>query len=80
MLSRTAAYFKKRRCGNDQQWPKNLTQVTESSWQVDAVKKVHIFVDPQGEKIEAMEEIKWIFIGEVDARWSGGGIIYQFKK
>ena len=41
------------------EWPKNLTQVTESAWQVDAVKKGHIFVDCQGEKIEAMEEVKW---------------------
>ena len=35
-----------------------MTQVTESAWQVDAIKKVHVFVDPQGEKIEAMGEVK----------------------
>ena len=29
-------------------------RVTESVWQVDGVEKVHIYVDPQGEKIEAM--------------------------
>ena len=57
--ARSKAYFKKTFKGNDQQRPKNLTQVTESAWQIDAVKKVHVFVDPEGEKIEAMGEVKW---------------------
>ena len=57
--ARSKAYFQKKFKGNDQQRPKNLTQVTESAWQVDMVKKVHVFVDPQGENIEAMGEVKW---------------------
>ena len=57
--ARSKAYFQKKFKGNDQQRPKNLTQVTESAWQVDSIKKVHVFVDPQGQNIEAMGEVKW---------------------
>ena len=57
--ARGRAYFQKKFKKNDQQRPKNLTQVTESVWQVDSIKKVHVFVDPRGQNIEAMGEVKW---------------------
>ena len=52
--ARSRANFQKKFKCNDQQRPKNLTQVTESAWQVEAIEKVHVFVDPEGEKIDAM--------------------------
>ena len=58
-LSRTAAYFKKRHSGNDQQRPKHLSQVSEAVWEVEEIEKIHLFVNPDGERIEAMGEVKW---------------------